>query len=207
MTIWFRLPTNKIKEISMAEAIRDFTPQRDAREELRRRIEAAPMDHAEALLSAYKLLQAAHDHGATDLLRGAIGASDAIIGKASEFANTPEGTRALRNLLALVRLLGEIDPTLLDAAAEALSRSRRERDLQPPSVIGAIRGLVTPESRRAFGKLSEIMSSFGAALDRSESGNDGRERFSSMASGAAIPLTFSAAVLMVLGFWMLRRER
>jgi uncharacterized protein YjgD (DUF1641 family) len=191
----------------MAEAIRDFNPRRDAREELRHRIEAAPVDHAEALLSAYKLLQAAHDHGATDLLRGAIGASDAIIGKASEFANTPEGTRALRNLLALARLLGEIDPTLLDAAAEALSKSRRERESRPPSVLGAIRGLVSPEALRAVSRLSEIMHSFGAALDRSESENKGRESFSSMASGAAIPLTFSAAVLMVLGFWMLRREK
>jgi hypothetical protein len=41
-------------------AYRVFTPP-DTREELKRRIDAAPAEHADAILSAYRLLEEAHE--------------------------------------------------------------------------------------------------------------------------------------------------
>lgn len=194
----------------MAEPIRNYTPHQNAREELRRKLEAAPVEHAEAVLSAYRLLQAASDHGLLDLLRGGIGAGDALIGKATEFANTPQGTRALRNLLAIFRLLGEIDPAILDAAAEAHSRiRRRELQEQPQSVLEVLRRFAGPNARRALGMIAEIANSIGAALDggesRSEEDHDRGSSPSGRASGIAVPVVFST-VAVLAGIWIARRS-
>ena len=60
----------------MAEPIQ-FTVGRDVREELRHKVENAPINHAEAVLAVYELLKEAQDHGVLDTLRGAIGAGEA----------------------------------------------------------------------------------------------------------------------------------
>jgi uncharacterized protein YjgD (DUF1641 family) len=191
----------------MAEPIRIYTPRHDAREELRRKIEAAPVDHAEALLSAYELLQEANDHGVLDALRGAIGAGEAIIGKASEYANTPEGVRLLRNLLAITRVLGAIDPALLDATAKALARSHRnaKADSRQPSLLQTIELLTGPGGRRALAMMAGFIESFGGALNPERVGAGG-ERSHPRASGVAVPVVFSAAVILFASFWIGRRS-
>jgi len=60
----------------MARPIALELPARDPREELRRRLEQAPVKHVEALLDSYELLQQLHDHGVLELVRGALSASD-----------------------------------------------------------------------------------------------------------------------------------
>jgi beta-phosphoglucomutase-like phosphatase (HAD superfamily) len=47
----------------MARPIPLELPPRDPREELRNRLENAPVEHAEALLDSYELLQQLHDRG------------------------------------------------------------------------------------------------------------------------------------------------
>ncbi len=152
----------------MAEPIRTYTPQRHVREEMRREIENAPIDHAEALLGAYKLLQEAQDHGVLDTLRGVIGAGDAIIGKISEYANTPEVIRLVRNLLAMLRIRGELDPAVLDALAKAFTASQREKTQSkhsgPPSLLHTFRRLTSKESRRTLATIAELTNSLGSAL-------------------------------------------
>jgi hypothetical protein len=56
----------------MARPISLELPPRDPREELRKRLEQAPVTHAEALLDSYQLLQQLHDHGVFELLRGVL---------------------------------------------------------------------------------------------------------------------------------------
>ena len=191
----------------MAEPIRSYKPQRNMREELRRKVESAPLDHAEALLAAYELLQEAQDHGVLDTLRGAIGAGETFIGKASEYANTPEGIRLMRNLLAMTRMLGELDPALLDAAAKALSRSHRKagETAQPPSLLQTLQRLAGPDSRRALATVVEFSESFGGALSAGR-GRPAGERKRSTSSGVAVPVVFSAVVILFASFWIGRRS-
>jgi hypothetical protein len=59
----------------MALPIRFQPLARDAREELRDRLDKAPLDHAEALLAAYEVLHGLNDRGVLDILKGALGAS------------------------------------------------------------------------------------------------------------------------------------
>ena len=105
----------------MAQPIRTYTPHRNEQDEVRAKVENAPLQHGKALLAAYELLQEAQDHGVLDTLRGAIGAGDAIVDKVSEFANTPEGVRAMRNFLALSRVFANLDPEKVDAVANAIT--------------------------------------------------------------------------------------
>jgi uncharacterized protein YjgD (DUF1641 family) len=104
----------------MAAPLKFEPPRRDAHEELRDRLEQAPEEHAEALLTIYDLLQGLHDRGVIETLKVAVSSSDFILGAVVETANTPENIRAIRNLLLLSKLLGGIDPDLLARLADAI---------------------------------------------------------------------------------------
>jgi uncharacterized protein YjgD (DUF1641 family) len=147
----------------VAEKI-EFAVRRDVREELRHKLEQAPVQHAEAVLAFYALLQEAQDHGVLDTLRGAIGAGDEFVGKAAEFANTPEGIRTMRNLLILIKLAGEIDPAILrktaGAVAASLPDTKSERSA-PPSFWQLMKRVSGKESRRTLGMLTAFLQNFG----------------------------------------------
>ena len=91
----------------------------DPKLELKRRLDEAPVEHAEALLVAFDVLQSAHDKGLLDLLHGAIEAKDAITGKVAEYAKLPEGVAAIRNVLMAAKLLGQLDPAVLENISRA----------------------------------------------------------------------------------------
>jgi uncharacterized protein YjgD (DUF1641 family) len=98
----------------------------DPKQELMRRVEAAPQEHAEALLAAWGLLQTAHDQGVLDLAQGLIGGKDVITGKLAEAANLPESVAAIRNGIAMARVLASFDPDMLQRLAKALDEGSRE---------------------------------------------------------------------------------
>ena len=84
-----------------------------AREELQRRLDAAPVEHAEAVLSGYELLQELHESGTLDVLRGLLGAGDQVVRHAVALAIQPEAVNGLRNLLVLSKVLGSVNPDVL----------------------------------------------------------------------------------------------
>src|SRR6185437_10341659 len=98
----------------MAKAINFKPAPVDPSIEYERQLAAAPQEHSEALLSLIDMLQTAHDQGLLDLVHGALGAKDIITGKLAEYAKLPEGVAAIRNLLAMGKLLSAIDPETLD---------------------------------------------------------------------------------------------
>ena len=93
----------------------------DPHQELMHRVEEAPREHAEALLVAWDLLQTAHDQGILDLAQGLLGGRDLIAGKLATAGAMPESVSALRNLIAMGRVLSAIDPDLLQRVARELS--------------------------------------------------------------------------------------
>src|SRR5438045_6066401 len=107
----------------MSQPIRlEFLP-RDARAELQTRLQDAPLQHAEALLSGYDLLQCLHDRGVLDLLRGGLGSSDKVLSIVVDAAKTPEAINATRNLLILSKVLFTLQPELLEKIANAVPDS------------------------------------------------------------------------------------
>src|SRR3989441_12348745 len=107
----------------MSQPIRlEFSP-RDARAELQTRLQDAPLQHAEALLSGYDLLQRLHDRGVLDLLRGGLGSSDKVLSIVVDAAKTPEAINVTRNLLIISKVMFTLEPDLPEDIAEAVPNS------------------------------------------------------------------------------------
>ncbi|MGC1871475.1 MAG: hypothetical protein WA700_11000 [Acidobacteriaceae bacterium] len=152
----------------MAQPIRNYTPHRNDQEELRGRVEHAPVQHAQAVLAAYDLLQEAQDHGVLDILRGAIGAGDAIVDKVSEFSSTPEGIRAMRNFLALSRVFANLNPEKVDAVANAITEDqcrKNEPGCEPPSLLKSLQRMNSRNSRRTLATIAAVTDAFGNEPD------------------------------------------
>src|SRR5215471_4322013 len=136
----------------MARAIGWERELRDPREELRKRLEQAPEQHAEALLESYELLQLLHDSGVLRLLRGALGYSNGILETAVNAANSEEGIRGLRNAIILAKMLGSINPDLLQGFAVAMTETLgcQKPIAEPPGLFKLFAEFRQPELRRSM---------------------------------------------------------
>jgi uncharacterized protein YjgD (DUF1641 family) len=143
-------------------AYRVFTPL-DAREELKRKIDAAPLEHADALLGAYDLLEQAHKSGTLELVRGLLSAQDAVITHAAGVLSSPEVVNALRNLLIVGKLLGNIKPEELQAA---MVGEREGRPTAPPSLISLLGRMGTADARRGLHVATGLLTALGAAMTK-----------------------------------------
>jgi uncharacterized protein YjgD (DUF1641 family) len=151
----------------MATPIPLDLPPRDPREELRARLERASDEHAEALLAALALLQDLHDKGVLDLARAATASSGDVLDALAEGANSPEGVRAIRNLLLCCRVLGRIDPgrfqALLDPMPEGIALAAAERT-EPPSVRRLLRRAFSRDALRGLEAVVDILETIGRHL-------------------------------------------
>ena len=109
--------------MAIAVDFREFTP-RNSRDDLIRRVEQAPVEHAEAVLAAYDLLQRLHEKGVIDLLNGLLSAGDTVVERAVDVVSSKEMVTALRIALIFSNLLSSIDPDKL-ARGDLECRQRR----------------------------------------------------------------------------------
>ena len=155
----------------MAQPIRLSIPPRDPRAEFTDRLRAAPADHAEAVLAAYEVLQGLQDRGVLDLLRGALGSSDALVQIAVGFAGTPEPVRGVRNLLLLASMLGTIEPELLAdvtrAVPKALAQASAE-EARPPGLVKLLATFFDKDFRRGLAAANDLLVAFGRNLSAKE---------------------------------------
>jgi len=135
----------------------------DVQKELMQRVQTAPQDHAEALLAAWDLLEAAHQKGALDLAQGVIGGRDVIAGKLAEAANTPDGINVVRNLLALGRIVASLDPEMLYRVSRALDRNPPKVQEKPPSLLSLFRQFRAEDARRGLAYGLDLLAVVGAA--------------------------------------------
>ena len=140
----------------MAQPIAMKPPVNSALEATERKLESAPLEHADAVLSAYQLLQEMHDTGTLDLLRGAFGAGDAIVNHMVQLASQPEMVRGIRNLLIVGRILGNINPDTLHGLVG-------EGAEEPPSLLALMRRMNSPESRRGLAITVAMLEAMGSA--------------------------------------------
>jgi uncharacterized protein YjgD (DUF1641 family) len=150
--------------------------------ELMHRVEAAPREHAEALLVLWDLLQTSHDKGLLDLALGLVQGKDIITGKLAEAANLPESVAAIRNGMALARVLGSLDPDMLQRLAKGLddaskqkvaseqqaamhgSQEKAKSDEKTPGLFAIAKRALSADGRRGLGFATELLVSLGRAL-------------------------------------------
>jgi len=140
---------------------------RDPREELRKRLEQAPAEHAEALLDSYELLQKLHDHGVFQLLRGAVGASDKLVETAVDAARSDQSVRALRNTIILAKMLGSINPELLQDIALAVGETLGKESkpvIEPPGLFSLLGQFRHKELRRSIALINRFLETLGIQL-------------------------------------------
>jgi uncharacterized protein YjgD (DUF1641 family) len=139
--------------------------QADPREELLKRIQDAPIAHADAVLSAYDLLQRLHDTGTLDVLRGALGAGDALVEHVVSLLTAPESVNALRNLILIGQVLGSMNPDILHAVVEGLPKvTAQTPGVEPPSLFALGRRATSPDARRGLAAAVSVMEVLGRGL-------------------------------------------
>ncbi len=157
----------------MARPIPLELPKRDPREELRSRLEQAPVEHAEAVLAGFEVLQGLHDRGVLELLRGVLGGSDKILEIVVEASKTPEAIRGIRNLLILTKTFGAIDPELLKKFAEAvpdtLAGAAKGQEKEPPGFWEALRIVRSRNLRRGLAVMNSVLEALGKSFSTEKS--------------------------------------
>ena len=139
-----------------------FTPKPvDPRDGLRKKLHAAPDEHAEALLVAYQTLRAAHDQGLLDLLHGAIAHKDKIFEQLAIAAKQQETIDALRNLMNLAKVLGTIAPETVHHVSAALSSASNPTEEPPLSLWGLFRRATSVEGRRGLTMMVNVLVALG----------------------------------------------
>jgi uncharacterized protein YjgD (DUF1641 family) len=151
----------------MAEPISLELPPRNPRAELQARLQTAPIEHAEALLSAYEVLQGLHDRGVLDMLRGGLGSSDKVMEMIVDAAKTPESIRGIRNIIIMARLLGTIDPTVVESFVSTLPQAvaaTNARAMSPPSFWSILKSFTNKDSRRGLVFVNSLLEALGRNL-------------------------------------------
>jgi len=151
----------------MAQPIPLQLAPRDPQRELNVRLQQAPLEHAEAVLAGYEVLQGLHDRGVLELMRGTLGGSEKILQQVVAVASGPESIRATRNLLLLVRTLGEIEPALLNdltrAVPKALVQANAE-EARPPGLFKLLSTFFNKDFRRGLAAFNDLLVAFGKNL-------------------------------------------
>lgn len=143
-----------------------FKPVVDPKHELQRQLDAAPMEHAEALLVAYDLLKTAHANGTLDLINGLVGGRDIIVAKVAEYAKLPGGIALIRNLLAAGKILMALDPETLDELSKALvtATGAHKAETKPPSLWALAKRATSEDSRRGLSFMTLLLGAVGKGL-------------------------------------------
>jgi uncharacterized protein YjgD (DUF1641 family) len=151
----------------MAQPIHLELPPRDPRAELQIRLQGAPLEHAQALLAAYEVLQGLHDRGVFELLRGALGSSDKVIEIIVEAAKTPASIRSIRNGLILAKTLGTLEPEQVGALTRSLPEALalvQAQGPRPPGLWGILKRSRSPDFRRGLFLAASLLESLGRNL-------------------------------------------
>jgi uncharacterized protein YjgD (DUF1641 family) len=137
---------------------------RDSREELRARLQNAPVEHAEALLAGYEVLQGLHDSGVLELLRGLLGSGNKVLQTAVDATRTPEAVRIMRNLLLLTKMLGEIDPDLFEGFVQALPEAMhkaKEQGKESPGLLSTLNKFRSKDLLRGIVVVNSLLEIWG----------------------------------------------
>src|ERR1700676_4641965 len=149
----------------MARPIPLELPKCNPQEELRSRLEKAPDEHAEALLAGFAVLQALHDQGVLELLRGVLGGGNKILEIVVDASKTPEAIRGIRNLVIMTKIMGSMDPELLKKFAKAipdvLVGTAKAQEAEPPGFWEVLRILRSKNLRLGLAVANDLLDALG----------------------------------------------
>ena len=137
-------------------AFRTFTPA-DERRDLMRRLEAAPREHAEALLEAYALLERLHSAKLLATANGLLSAGDILVDRLTNVVSSQQAV----TLLQVGLILGDV-VTSLDAAR--IQKVVAETKAATPSWFSLLRRIFSADTRRMLGLTLGLLETAGGSL-------------------------------------------
>jgi uncharacterized protein YjgD (DUF1641 family) len=147
--------------MAVAVDFREYTPV-DSREDLIRRVEEAPVAHAEAVLAGYDLLQRLHEKGLLDLLIGLLSAGDTVVDRVVNVVSSKEMVTALRIGLIFSSVLSSIDADALHAVVAGAGK-------EAPSLLSLGKQATSKDARRGIAAAVGLLNVFGTALNKQRS--------------------------------------
>ena len=106
--------------------------------------------------------------GILEVLRGALGSSDKVLEIVVEAIKTPELIRGIRNFLVLVKLLGTVEPELVEglarSLAEALTLAKTYESKPPGFWRTELHQFRSRDLRRGLVFISSLLEAFGQEL-------------------------------------------
>ncbi len=162
----------------MAKPIQLDIPARNREAEHRETLAKLPVEHAEALADLLALAEDLRRHNVINTLRGAVGAGGELVTYVAEAMAQPETARGMRNLIALGKLLGSINPELLETVQRSLPRSWRDPEARDdttkaPSLWKVARTLTSPPARRALMGVGVVLAGVGLYMARDKATRNG----------------------------------
>ena len=153
--------------MAVAVDFREFTPQ-NSRNDLIRRVEQAPVEHAEAVLAAYDLLERLHEKGMIELLNGVLAAGETVVERVVDLISSREMITALRMVLMLSNLMNSINPDELHAVIS-------NADKETPSLFAIGKQAASKDARRGMAAAVSLLELLGKALLSEQSGSKAGE--------------------------------
>jgi uncharacterized protein YjgD (DUF1641 family) len=105
-----------------------------------------------------------HDHGVFELLRGALSASDTLIETAVDASKSDESVRAIRNAIILGKMLGAINPDVLQCVALAAGETLgcyEKPVIEPPGLLSLLSQFRHKELRRSVALINRFLEKLG----------------------------------------------
>jgi uncharacterized protein YjgD (DUF1641 family) len=137
-------------------AFRTFTPA-DERLDLIRKLEAAPREHAEAILEAYALLERLHSAKILAAANGLLSAGDILVDRLTNVVSSQQAV----TLLQVGLILGDV-ATSLDAAR--IQKVVAETKAATPSWFSLLRRIFSADTRRMLGLALGLLEIAGGSL-------------------------------------------
>lgn len=154
----------------MAKPIQLDFPPRNLEKERKQLLTDASLEHAEALNDLLDLAETLRRHNVLNTVQGLVGAGGSLTNHLAAAAARPESVRALRNLIALTRILGSLDPELIESVGKAIPPSWKDRNAREeataPSLWKVGKALVSPGARRALYGAAMVLAGVGIYMSR-----------------------------------------
>jgi len=144
--------------MAVAVDFRRFEPV-DSRDDLLRKVKAAPAEHAEAILAAYAVLEKLHEKDVLSTINGLLGAKDMVVDRLADVVSSAEMINLLRLALLAGNLVKEINPDDLHVVL-------KEAAQEPPGYFQIVRRMTSKDARRALGAFGSVLNIFGAVLGK-----------------------------------------
>lgn len=153
----------------MAEAISYDHRLRNVKQELYQQLSAAPGKHVEAVLDVYAILQLLHDKGIFEVIKDALGSGERVMEILTDTMEKDEVIRTIRNLTIFVKIIGSIEPDLLEKIMNAVSKEfENTKAKKPPGLLRLLGKLANANGRRVLEPIVTALNVAGKELPQTK---------------------------------------